>query len=43
MAVRIVLLCLLDAFALWFLYRLMIDGVWFLFAVVAVISGGSCR
>jgi ABC-type sugar transport system permease subunit len=40
MAVRIVLLCLLDAFALWFLYRLMIDGVWFLFAVVAVISGG---
>jgi len=33
-------LALVDAFALWFLYQLMRDGVWFLAAAVAIITLG---
>lgn len=37
-ALRLVGLALIDAFALWFVYRLVNDGVWFLAAAVVVIT-----
>lgn len=35
---RLLGLALVDAFALWFLYQLMRDGIWFLAAAVAIIT-----
>lgn len=39
-ALRLLGLALVDAVALWFLYQVVIDGVWFLAAAVAIITLG---
>ena len=39
-ALRLLGLALVDAFAFWFLYQLMRDGVWFLAAAVALVTLG---
>lgn len=39
-ALRLLGLAVIDAFTLWFLYQLVIDGVWFLAAAIAIITLG---
>ena len=38
---RLICLAVLDAFALWFFWKTLIDGVWFLAATIAIITIGT--